>query len=171
MRAAFDPKRTYGGARAASILLDCTEVGRPIFDMFAAAGLKRAAAITIAGGRDTTEKEHGFAVPKVTLGSRVQALLHSGDLRTRELQEFRVKYTDAGNATFNVREGERDDLVLALAIAVLGLCESECATCRRGPAAAVLRNVRQHPPASGAVLDRQGHRRWVRYDTNALNCL
>jgi len=49
--------------------------------MFAAAGLKCADAITITGGRDTTETEHGFAVPKVTLGSRVPALLHSGDLR------------------------------------------------------------------------------------------
>ncbi len=78
-------------------------------------------------------------MPKVTLVSRLQALLHSGDLRipralpdaavlTRELQEFRVKYTDAGNATFNAREGEHDDLVLALAIAVFGLSESTCAT-------------------------------------------
>ena len=62
---------------------------------------------------------------------------HSGDLRipralpdaavlTRELQEFRVKYTDAGNATFNAREGERDDLMLVLAIAVFGWSESPC---------------------------------------------
>ncbi|WDS36083.1 hypothetical protein [Pseudoxanthomonas sp.] len=67
----------------------------------------------------------------------MQALLHSGDLRipralpdaavlTRELQEFRVKYTEAGNATFNAREGEHDDLVLALAIAVFGLSAAEC---------------------------------------------
>jgi len=46
----------------------------------------------------------------------------------RELQEFLVKYTDAGNTTFNAREGELDDLVLALAIAVFGLSESTCAT-------------------------------------------
>lgn len=93
-----------------------------------------AEAITITGGRDTTETDF----PKVTLFSRLQALLHSGDLRiptelpdakvlTRELQEFRVRYTDAGNATFNVREGEHDDLVLALAIAVFGLTQSVCA--------------------------------------------
>lgn len=121
------------------ILLDYTGVGRPVFDMFRQAGLKRGEAITITGGRDTTETEFGFSVPKVTLVSRLQALLHSGDLRipralpdasvlTRELQEFRVKYTDAGNATFNAREGEHDDLVLALAIAVFGLSESTCAT-------------------------------------------
>ena len=121
------------------ILLDYTGVGRPVYDLFQEAGLKRAEAITITGGRETTATAHGFAVPKVSLVSRLQALLHSGDLRipralpdaavlTRELQEFRVKYTDAGNATFNAREGEHDDLVLALAIAVFGLSESECAT-------------------------------------------
>lgn len=121
------------------ILLDYTGVGRPVFDMFRQAGLLRGEAITITGGRETTETEFGFSVPKVTLVSRLQALLHSGDLRipralpdaavlTRELQEFRVKYTDAGNATFNAREGEHDDLVLALAIAVFGLSESTCAT-------------------------------------------
>ena len=118
------------------ILLDYTGVGRPVFEMFRQAGLKRAEPITITGGRETTETDFGFAVPKVTLVSRLQALLHSGDLRiptalpdakvlTRELQEFRVKYTDAGNATFNAREGEHDDLVLALAIAVFGLTQSD----------------------------------------------
>lgn len=40
---------------------------------------------------------------------------------TRELQEFRVKYTEAGNANLNAREGGHDDLVLAIAIAVFGL--------------------------------------------------
>lgn len=121
------------------ILLDYTGVGRPVFDMFAQAGLRRAEAITITGGRETTETEFGFSVPKVTLVSRLQALLHSGDLRipsalpdakvlTRELQEFRVKYTEAGNATFNAREGEHDDLVLALAIAVFGLSAAQTAT-------------------------------------------
>lgn len=121
------------------ILLDYTGVGRPVFDMFRQAGLLRGEAIAITGGRETSETEFGYSVPKVTLVSRLQALLHSGDLRiprvlpdaavlTRELQEFRVKYTDAGNATFNAREGEHDDLVLALAIAVFGLSESQCAT-------------------------------------------
>jgi hypothetical protein len=47
---------------------------------------------------------------------------------TRELQEFRVKYTEAGNATFNAREGGHDDLVLALAIAVFGLSAGETAS-------------------------------------------
>lgn len=51
---------------------------------------------------------------RVTLVSRLQALRHSGDLRIPRLlpdavvlalvlQESRVKYTEAGNATFNAR--------------------------------------------------------------------
>jgi hypothetical protein len=66
---------------------------------------------------------------KLILVSRLQALLHQGRLRilrqlpeaetlARELQDFRVEYTQAGNLAFNARSGRHDDLVLALAIAV-----------------------------------------------------
>jgi len=68
-------------------------------------------------------------VPKLTLVSRLQALLHQGRLKiqrelaeadtlVRELQDFRVEYTATGHLTFNARSGKHDDLVLALAIAV-----------------------------------------------------
>lgn len=78
-------------------------------------------------------------MPKGELVSKLQALLHSGDLRiaaslpdaavlARELQDFRVRFTDAGNATFNAREGAHDDLVLALALAVFGLSRPEAAS-------------------------------------------
>lgn len=73
------------------------------------------------------------------LVSKLQALLHAGQLKiprampeaavlVRELQDFRVRYTDAGNATFNAREGAHDDLVLALALAVFGFSRPEYAT-------------------------------------------
>ena len=59
----------------------------------------------------------------------LQALLHEGRLHiqkdlteaaelVRELQDFKVRYTESGHLTFNAREGRHDDLVLALAIAV-----------------------------------------------------
>ena len=68
-------------------------------------------------------------MPKLTLVSRLQALLHEARLKiqrelaeaetlVRELQDFRVDYTAAGHLTFNARTGKHDDLVLALAIAV-----------------------------------------------------
>jgi hypothetical protein len=68
-------------------------------------------------------------VPKLSLVSRLQALLHEGSLKihrdipdaavlVRELRDFRVEFTAAGSLTFNARSGWHDDLVLALAIAV-----------------------------------------------------
>jgi len=88
----------------------------------------------------------------VELVSKLQALLHAKQLKipramseaavlTRELQDFRVRYADAGNATFAAHEGQHDDLVLALALAVFGLSRPEYATAddlkvtwlRRGP--------------------------------------
>jgi hypothetical protein len=78
----------------------------------------------------TAESREGLScsVPKLILISRVQALLHQGQLKikrslpeakvlVRELQDFRVEYTATGNLTFNARSGRHDDLVLALAIA------------------------------------------------------
>ncbi len=88
------------------------------------------------GGRDTARNGNGWSVPKGELVAKLQALLHAGELRIaaslpdapvllRELQEFRVRFTEAGNATFNAREGAHDDLVLALALAVFGLSRPE----------------------------------------------
>lgn len=61
-------------------------------------------------------------MPKAELVSKLQALMHAGDLRiaaslpdaavlAQELADFQVKYIDAGNATFSTREGAHDDLV------------------------------------------------------------
>jgi len=119
------------------VLVDYTGVGRPVFDLFAGVrSLRYAQGIVITGGRDTTSTRAGWNVPKAELVSKLQALLHSGDLRiaaslpdaavlARELQDFRVRFTDNGNATFNAREGAHDDLVLALALAVFGLSRPE----------------------------------------------
>ena len=119
------------------VLVDYTGVGRPVFDMFAGRHVLRGAqGVVITGGRDTTKQRTGWSVPKGELVSKLQALLHAGELRIaaslpdaavlmRELQDFRVRYSDAGNATFSAREGAHDDLVLALALAVFGLSRPE----------------------------------------------
>lgn len=63
--------------------------------------------------------------------SKLQAQLHTGSLKVaagipdapallREMQDFRVTFTSAGNAVFNARQGAHDDLVLAVAMAVFG---------------------------------------------------
>jgi hypothetical protein len=96
--------------------------------MFSAAGLTFAG-VMITGGDNETSEGSTHRVPKMTLVSALQALLHEGRLHiqkelpeaaelVRELQDFRVKYTEGGHLTFQAREGRHDDLVLALAIAV-----------------------------------------------------
>lgn len=123
-----------------SVLVDYTGVGRPVFDMFRERpALRLAQGIAITSGREVIPNSVGWSVPKVELVSKLQALLHSGNLKihmglsnapvlVRELNDFRVKYSDAGNATFNAREDAHDDPVLALALAVFGLSRPEYAT-------------------------------------------
>jgi len=49
---------------------------------------------------------------------RIARGLHEAALLVRELQQFQVKITTAANETFGVwREGQHDDLVLAVALA------------------------------------------------------
>src|SRR5215468_5074412 len=110
------------------VVIDITGVGKPVFEMFTYAGISPLGVLITAG---TAETRDGAicGVPKLTLVSRLQALLHQGRLKihrelaeaetlVRELQDFRVEFTAAGHLTFNARSGKHDDLVLALAIAV-----------------------------------------------------
>ena len=109
-------------------MIDITGVGKPVFEMFTYSGISPLGVFITAG---TAETRDGAicGVPKLTLVSRLQALLHEGRLKilrelaeaetlVRELQDFRVEFTATGHLTFNARTGKHDDLVLALAIAV-----------------------------------------------------
>ena len=110
------------------LVIDLTGVGKPVFEMFQFSGISPFGVMITAG---TAETRDGMvsSVPKLTLISRLQALLHQARLKilrelaeaetlARELQDFRVEYTASGNLTFNARSGKHDDLVLALAIAI-----------------------------------------------------
>src|SRR5436853_6859580 len=110
------------------LVIDFTGVGRPVFDMFVYSGISPLGVLITAGASETRDGSI-CGVPKLTLVSRLQALLHEGRLKilrelaeaetlVRELQDFRVEFTAAGHLTFNARTGKHDDLVLALAIAV-----------------------------------------------------
>src|SRR5215472_8610882 len=110
------------------LAIDFTGVGRPMFDMFVSCGIAPTG-VLITGGTAETRDGPTCSVPKLTLVSRLQALLHEGRLKIlreldeaetliRELQDFRIEFTTAGHLTFNARCGKHDDLVLALAIAV-----------------------------------------------------
>ena len=85
--------------------------------------------VLITAGNSETRGCPVYSVSKLTLVSRLQALLHEGRLKilrelaeaetlVRELQDFRVEFSPTGHLTFNARAGKHDDLVLALAIAV-----------------------------------------------------
>jgi hypothetical protein len=112
-----------------TLVIDHTGVGRPIYDMFVEAKLQPIG-ITIVGGstwhRDTPRQWH---VAKILLVGTVQKFLQSGRLRIgaklphaatlqKELRDFRVKISKAANETYEAREGQHDDLVLSLAIAL-----------------------------------------------------
>ena len=110
------------------LIIDFTGVGRPVFDMFVYSGISPLG-VLITGGTAETSDGAIRSVPKLTLVSRLQALLHEGRLKilrelveaetlVRELQDFRIDFTAAGHLSLNARSGKHDDLVLALAIAV-----------------------------------------------------
>jgi hypothetical protein len=110
------------------LVIDITGVGKPVFEMFTYAGISPCGVFITAGMAETRDGAI-CGVPKLTLVSRLQALLHEGRLKilrelaeaetlVRELQDFRVEFTATGHLTFNARSGKHDDLVLALAIAV-----------------------------------------------------
>jgi hypothetical protein len=97
--------------------------------MFERAGIRFVGVIITAGHGETHPGGNYRHVPKITLISHVQALLHAGHLKirqdlpeadnlVRELQDFRVNYSASGFMSFNARDGKHDDLVLALAVAV-----------------------------------------------------
>lgn len=109
------------------LVVDATGVGRPVVDLFKKAGL-RPIGVTITAGDAWSVVGRNYRVSKLLLVSRLQALLHTGDLKIAaglteaaalisELQDFRATFTESGAATFGARVGRHDDLVLATAIA------------------------------------------------------
>lgn len=109
------------------LVIDETGVGRPVGDMFDAAGLWPNR-ITITAGLEATQ--HGantWHVPKGLLISNLEAHSHSGELRIaaaandaaalkEELKDFKRKISEAGRTTYAARVGAHDDLVLSVAI-------------------------------------------------------
>jgi hypothetical protein len=115
----------------AILLIDKTGVGASVLDSFTHAGIG-AAAITLHGGSSVTRdpQRAGFRVPKRDLITVTQVLLQNGQLKVaaglpeaetlrRELLNFRVKINPqtAHDSYEHWREGDHDDLVLAVSMA------------------------------------------------------
>lgn len=111
--------------RNSSLVIDRTGVGRGICDMVAESGLPAAVRpFSITAG----SRPGDGTVPKSDLVAAVQSALQQRRLRfardlelrpvlEKELETFRVKVTGDRNETFAAwREGDKDDLVLALAL-------------------------------------------------------
>jgi hypothetical protein len=110
------------------LVIDQTGVGRPVVDMFRAAGLKPTG-ITITAGDGYTRDSGDYRVSKLMLVSKLSAALHSGHLHVAaslpeaavlksEMADFRVNYSASGYAQYEARSGRHDDLVLAVAISL-----------------------------------------------------
>ncbi|MBX5221276.1 hypothetical protein HJC04_13255 [Rhizobium sp. NLR8a] len=111
------------------LIVDATGVGRPVLDMLRSSELQPVA-VTIHGGAKVQGSRRAPRVPKRDLVNCLLVALQGGVLKisselqhaatlARELTEMRRKLSAAGHDSYGVwREGEHDDLVLALALAV-----------------------------------------------------
>jgi hypothetical protein len=117
------------------LMVDQTGVGRAVVDLFWDAlyqdksPLGRFVPITITAGRTVNPgSQSGLCVPKQDLVGVIQALLSMRRLEigrhlpetpilVKELRSFTTKLTPAANEVFSAREGQHDDLVLAVALA------------------------------------------------------
>ncbi len=111
------------------LVVDQTGVGRAVVDMLLqAAGW--VVPVTITAGHAVTHTEDGsWHVPKKELVTCLQVVMQARRLQiaralpdaallVRELQNFQVRITAAANETFGTwRDGQHDDLVLAVALA------------------------------------------------------
>ena len=112
------------------LIADATGVGRPVMDMLRRAGLgsSRLWPVLITGGDLETQVDGHYRVPKRDLIVGLQLLLQRrgllialgmqyGPVLAQEMAEMRVKTEQYGAW----REGEHDDLVLAVALACWGV--------------------------------------------------
>lgn len=113
----------------AELVVDATGVGRPVVDMLRAAGCSPFP-VTITGGQSVTMAEGYWGVPKRILVASLAIALQTNrvhvvkklalaDLLTREMLNFKVKINRHANDSYGEwRDGEHDDLVLSVALAV-----------------------------------------------------
>jgi len=116
-----------------AVVIDGTGVGRPVLDLIAEAGIE-AVAITIHGGDQVIRvHEREFRVPKRDLVGAVQSAMQARRLRAAEtlpdwlvlkgeLSNFKATISLGGHDSYGAgddwREGNHDDLVLALALGI-----------------------------------------------------
>jgi hypothetical protein len=116
-------------ANQSTLVIDNGGPGRPVCDMLRSARPPvEIVALGIVAGDSVKYTENGLTVAKARLILNLQVLLEQRRLTfaaglseaatlQKELANYRVKVTASANETFSAREGEHDDLVLAVALA------------------------------------------------------
>lgn len=112
-----------------NLVVDWTGCGRPVVDLMRQEKLKVIPISITFGGKVNGDRFLGYNVPKRQLVSNLAIVLQAGRLKISkalpdaeamiaELQNFKIKFTKAGNETYEAwRESDHDDLVLAAAMA------------------------------------------------------
>lgn len=124
--------------KARAVVVDATGVGMPVVDLLKQSHLKAIVMPVIITGGDTTSRDGNlWRVPKKDIVSNIQILLEQHTLRLpgtipevemliKEMQDMRVVVSPAGNEKFGAnREGEHDDLVLAVGLGAWWLCRAK----------------------------------------------
>jgi hypothetical protein len=112
----------------ADLVVDATGVGRPVIDIMRHIGLSPIP-VLITGGSDVNQSDGFWRVPKKILVSTLAIVLQSGrlqivsglalrDVLQREMMAFKVKVHKNAHETYDAQEGEHDDIVIAVALAV-----------------------------------------------------
>lgn len=125
--------------RKVNLVVDSTGVGQPVLQSLQKVAPVEPVGVTITGGNEANKTAYGYTVPKKELISVLQLFLGNDRLEIAkglkhaqtlydELKDYEYKFTQAGNMTFNAREGKHDDLILAVAI---GLWYAEKKTLQR----------------------------------------
>jgi len=116
--------------RDCRLVVDATGVGRPVVDLLRGSKVHIIPVVITGGLVEKFDADTGFwYIPKRLLVSTVQVVLGHGRLRfaklpesetiKREFQNFKLKITKAANDTYEAwRDGDHDDLVLSVALAV-----------------------------------------------------
>jgi hypothetical protein len=120
---------TVGEMTNPTVLVDCTGVGRPVTDQLTELGVRHTR-ISIHGGSTVGQLDDGtLSVPKRDLIAALVVGFESRRLRIarglrhvehleREAASFQMKLSAAGHDSYSAREGEHDDLLLAVALPV-----------------------------------------------------
>ena len=124
-----NPKFRSEGLSTPIFLIDVGGVGRALYDMLRADGMK-CVAIQYTGGGDTANFDNGaYNIGKSALVGKFLAAWDDGrvqvpanasfrDLLVNELKAFRGHMSSQGRARFEAEQGEHDDMIMSVAQAV-----------------------------------------------------